>query len=404
LNGYGFQIANPITQTQLWFRYQSNNSWGTWAQVATQNIDNTFGTSSAAIQNTQYVDASHSYRFYYGTTQIGDIGAVDTTWLRINQNTAKNIYTPRMIRADGGLQILGANASSAASPGITFADDTNTGFYWLGADRLGVATGGVKAAEFTTSTTTEIYVGTTSSGLFLQRSASGAGYVRSLDNNLNLGGSNTDVLYLTSSILQMNSGKTINCYPENTTDKIRLWNNSAYAIGMDATYTYGGLNDYAITFTMSNTAARGWIFRDTADAKSTGAMSLTTTGIMQIAGAFTAAGNITANSDVRLKENLNPFVNIVDVALNVSKGIRRFDWKEEYCEIERPKQDFGVIAQHTLGYAPEIISVTRQHDMDILSVDYGKMSVLALGLSADNRDLIEDLQARIKELEEKWQA
>jgi hypothetical protein len=32
------------------------------------------------------------------------------------------------------------------------------------------------------------------------------------------------------------------------------------------------------------------------------------------------------------------------------------------------------------------------------------MSVLALGLSADNRNLIEDLQARIKELEEKWQA
>ena len=38
-------------------------------------------------------------------TVIGEIGALDTTWLRINQNVAKNIYTPRMIRADGGFEV-----------------------------------------------------------------------------------------------------------------------------------------------------------------------------------------------------------------------------------------------------------------------------------------------------------
>ena len=41
--------------------------------------------------------------FYYGANQIGDIGVNDATWLRLNQNTAKNIYTPRLIRADGGI-------------------------------------------------------------------------------------------------------------------------------------------------------------------------------------------------------------------------------------------------------------------------------------------------------------
>ena len=41
-------------------------------------------------------------QFYNGTTRVGEIGTKDTTWLRINQNTAKNIYTPRYIRADGG--------------------------------------------------------------------------------------------------------------------------------------------------------------------------------------------------------------------------------------------------------------------------------------------------------------
>tara|TARA_R100000773_G_scaffold44557_1_gene46192 strand:+ start:1451 stop:3400 length:1950 start_codon:yes stop_codon:yes gene_type:complete len=45
--------------------------------------------------------------FYNGTTRIGEIGCEDTSWLRINQETAKNIYTPRLIRADNGFQVDG---------------------------------------------------------------------------------------------------------------------------------------------------------------------------------------------------------------------------------------------------------------------------------------------------------
>ena len=46
--------------------------------------------------------------FYNGTTRVGEIGCEDTSWLRINQETAKNIYTPRLIRADGGFQVNGS--------------------------------------------------------------------------------------------------------------------------------------------------------------------------------------------------------------------------------------------------------------------------------------------------------
>ena len=45
--------------------------------------------------------------FYRNTTAMGEITTSDTTWLRINQNTAKNIYTPRYIRADGGFYVDG---------------------------------------------------------------------------------------------------------------------------------------------------------------------------------------------------------------------------------------------------------------------------------------------------------
>ena len=48
-------------------------------------------------------NVSDHLQFYVGATRVGEIGGEDTTWLRINQETAKNIYTPRYIRADGGL-------------------------------------------------------------------------------------------------------------------------------------------------------------------------------------------------------------------------------------------------------------------------------------------------------------
>ena len=45
--------------------------------------------------------------FYNGTSRVGEIGCEDTTYLRINQETDKPIYTPRYIRADGGFFVDG---------------------------------------------------------------------------------------------------------------------------------------------------------------------------------------------------------------------------------------------------------------------------------------------------------
>ena len=48
-------------------------------------------------------NVSDHIQFYNGTTRMGEIGCEDTTWLRFNQETAKNLYTPRKFRIDGGL-------------------------------------------------------------------------------------------------------------------------------------------------------------------------------------------------------------------------------------------------------------------------------------------------------------
>jgi hypothetical protein len=65
----------------------------------------------------------------------------------------------------------------------------------------------------------------------------------------------------------------------------RLWGSStAYGFGMATAFTYGYLNDYATFFTMNNDADRGWIWRYDGQAKSDGAMSLTTSGQLYVKG------------------------------------------------------------------------------------------------------------------------
>jgi len=54
-------------------------------------------------------NVSDHLQFYNGTTRIGEIGCEDNTWLRINQETNKNIYTPRYIRADNGFFVDGTS-------------------------------------------------------------------------------------------------------------------------------------------------------------------------------------------------------------------------------------------------------------------------------------------------------
>jgi len=75
-------------------------------------------------------NVSNHIEFYNGTTLVGEIGVEDTSWLRINQETATNIYTPRYIRADAGFFVDGTSKGIDGSGNfiggtITGASDAN---------------------------------------------------------------------------------------------------------------------------------------------------------------------------------------------------------------------------------------------------------------------------------------
>jgi len=88
------------------------------------------GTDDSKIIIKNFNATSEHIEFYHGSTRVGEIGAEDTTWLRINQETNKNIYTPRYIRADNGFFVdgttKGINGSGNFIGGtITGASDAN---------------------------------------------------------------------------------------------------------------------------------------------------------------------------------------------------------------------------------------------------------------------------------------
>lgn len=75
------------------------------------------GSTNTNLQINKSQNFSDHIEFFNAGTKVGEIGCQDDTWLRINQTIAKNIYTPRMFRADGGLQIGSTTSSGLYIPG-----------------------------------------------------------------------------------------------------------------------------------------------------------------------------------------------------------------------------------------------------------------------------------------------
>lgn len=135
------------------------------------------------------------------------------------------------------------------------------------------------------SPTPEIITNSTSGALTIQR-----GSAADTDNVLEIkNGAGTNVVDLTG---QGNmtlagdltvSGNNIFMPPTNARVKYGVWDSTQYGIGMGNIYTLGGLNNYAMTFQMSNIAERGFWWGDDTHTNAQGAMSLTTNGKLAVA-------------------------------------------------------------------------------------------------------------------------
>lgn len=92
------------------------------------------------------------------------------------------------------------------------------------------------------------------------------------------------------------SGNQVITTGTNADVKFSVWSGTTYGIGMTSGVTYGGLNDYAMTFCMNNDSDRGFWWGYSGQTKSSGAMSLTTAGVLTVASSITAGGAVTGSN------------------------------------------------------------------------------------------------------------
>ena len=86
--------------------------------------------------------------------------------------------------------------------------------------------------------------------------------------------------------------------PSNSSfDKIRVYDDSSYAIGMVSGRNYGALGDWAMTFRFNNDDNRGFWWGDTGHNADQGAMSLTTNGRLTVANNIKVGGGESDTSD-----------------------------------------------------------------------------------------------------------
>jgi hypothetical protein len=210
--------------------------------------------------------------------------------------TAGNSVVSGTIRMEGtGAQLFVANQFNiGAAPAIDLAiGDSDTGFNWLGDGRFDIVANSTTVATIGSGLLFDFKVAPTLNGTKIWHEGNdGAGsgldadtldalhatsFMRTDANTATTGTITSAGLTLSSGILSHNG---VDSY-----DKIRVWTSAAYTIGMKSGLTFGYIvAEYAMTFTMNNSATRGFLWRDEADAASDGAMSLTTDGRLYLKG------------------------------------------------------------------------------------------------------------------------
>ena len=172
---------------------------------------------------------------------------------------------------------------------------------------------------------------------------------------------------------------------------VRFWNGSdAYKIsmGVGSLYQYGPVIDYSIKMQMDvGSTGRGFTWGRDGVAPIAGLNS--TSGNMQIAGSFTAGGDVTAFSDARVKTNVKTIENALDKVL----GLRGVSYNR--IDSEDKKTKIGVIAQETLPIVPEVVN---QDNDGMYNVAYGNFGGLFIEAIKEQQKQIEELKSIINAL------
>jgi hypothetical protein len=226
-----------------------------------------------------------------------------------SQGTGR-LYVGQSLTHGGGIEYNGDNSPSTTGAGadyITLYRRSNGVDYWTARNNYNYNNwefrGSVTATSFSgnasSATTAAACTGNSTTATTLQTARTIGGVSFNGSANINLAGVNATGNQNTSgwaatagtvttaaqpNITSVGTLASLTFSSSNSMSKIRLWGvSSTYMIGMESNKTYGGLNDYAMTFTMNNDADRGFLWRSDSHTAAQGAMSLTTGGKLTVA-------------------------------------------------------------------------------------------------------------------------
>lgn len=229
-----------------------------------------------------------------------------------------------------------ADDGTQAAPGLSFNGDSNTGLFWMAADKIGVACGGVLAAYFTA--TEQLNAGNLIVSTQDDLAAGATTTVR-----------NSARLYLRG----------------------KYWNGTASANA-----------DWSLINNVTSAAAAGnqLLFQVT------GVTKLTLTN----AGDLTAVGNVTAYSDARLKRDITPITQALD-KVQALHGVT-------YTRIDSGDRHTGLLAQDVQDVLPEAVLVAAD-EQHTLSVAYGNLVGLLVEAIKELRAEVTSLKQDVVSLE-----
>jgi len=157
-----------------------------------------------------------------------------------------------------------------------------------------------------------------------------------------------------------------------------------------------GVTSWALRSRMEGVASYGWNWETGGGggggATATSKMSLqAVSGNLQIAGSFTAGGNVTAYSDKKLKDD----VKVIENAVEKIKQVRGVTFIRN--DIEDNKRQAGVIAQEVEKVLPEVVGYDE--DRDTKTVAYGNMVGLLIEAIKEQQETIDKLTSRLDDIE-----
>jgi len=376
---------------------------------------------------------------------LGDSGDANS-YFQAGEHRFRNLAGSAYYARIGSGYIRGEGGGSVGTPQFSFQNDPNTGMYSLGADDLGFSAGGVLRYGILNGLNrfyANVVVGpnNNNSKPYIQYkdgydTASTPSYSWYYDNGCGMGHpAGSTIAFSTASVerlrinnsgltvtgdmsvnghLTLQSGHYFTAHNESSYNKYSMYaGSSAYAIGMYSGNAFGGLNDWAMTFTFNDEADRGFLWRDTAHSQGQGAMSLTTNGKLAVAhstrigygesdtttpgatyrldvsGSIGATADVVAyvSSDKRLKDNIKNIANPLE-KLEKLNGVE-FDWNDKQDLYKG--HDIGVIAQEVEEVLPEIVDTRKDGHK---AVKYDRMVALLI-------EAVKEQQQQINELKEK---